>query len=109
MRLVYRPGHPLASENGMVERTLLTAEYEHGEAPHVISDEMSPTRHMADNKHYTSKAKFRAATRAHGCVEVGSEVDYLLKPRKRVELSRQQRVDDIRRAVYELKNGINRR
>ena len=36
---------------------------------HVISDEMSPTRHMADGNTYTSKKKFRDATRAAGCIE----------------------------------------
>ncbi len=39
----------------------------------VINDEIPATWHPADGKFYTSKAKFRAATRAAGCVEVGNE------------------------------------
>lgn len=75
---------------------------------YVISDEMPPTRHMADGKHYTSKAKFREATRRAGCVELGNENAYLTKPRKRVELSREKRREDIRRTIYDLRNGIRR-
>jgi hypothetical protein len=57
----------------------------------VISDEMAPTRHMADGKHYTSKAKFRQATRAAGCVEVGNETATLLKPRRVPAFERENR------------------
>ncbi len=39
----------------------------------VITDEMPATRHMADGQIYTSKRKFREATRRAGCVEVGNE------------------------------------
>lgn len=70
----------------------------------VISDEMDATRHMADGKMYTSKAKFRQATRDHGCVEVGNETSTLLKPRQRVELDRGARREAIRRTIYELRN-----
>jgi hypothetical protein len=73
------------------------------DAPYVISDEMSATRHMADGKHYTSKKKFRDATRAAGCVELGNDV-FTMKDRKPVQLDRRQRVDDIKRAIYQLKN-----
>jgi hypothetical protein len=40
--------------------------------PYVISDEMPPTEHV-DGRHYTSKAAFRATTRAHGLTEVGND------------------------------------
>lgn len=72
-------------------------------ATYVISDEMPATRHMADGKHYTSKAKFRKATRAAGCIEIGAEIATCLKPRKPVLLDRQKRVDDIRAAIRQLK------
>lgn len=39
----------------------------------IISDEIQATLHPVDGKHYTSKARFRAETRAHGCVETGTE------------------------------------
>lgn len=75
------------------------------DAPYVISDEMSATRHMADNKFYTSKHKFREATRAAGCIEVGNSP---IPPRKHVPLSQAKRVEDIKRTIYDLKNGIRR-
>lgn len=75
-----------------------------GKASYVISDEMGETRHMADGKYYTSKAKFREATRAAGCIEVGNEAATLLKPRKKVELDRGARREAIQRAIYEIRN-----
>jgi hypothetical protein len=79
-------------------------EEKHGSASYVISDTMDPLRHMADGKMYDSKVKFRQATKAAGCCEVGNETATLLKPRQAVQLDRSKRVDDIRRAIYELKN-----
>jgi len=76
----------------------------HGQASYVISDEMAETRHMADGKYYSSKAKFRQATRAAGCVEVGTETATLLKPRQPIRLDSGKRREDIQRAIYELRN-----
>lgn len=76
----------------------------HGAAPYVISDEMPETRHMANSKMYTSKAKFREATRANNCVEVGND-PAILRPRKPVVMSREQRRDSIRQAIRELQGG----
>lgn len=69
---------------------------------HVISDEMPETRHMADGQIYTSKKKFRDATKAAGCIEVGNETATLLKPRKPIQLSRQDRRDAIRHSIQQL-------
>lgn len=74
----------------------------HGKAAYVISDEMSETRHMADGLTYTSKSRFRQATRAAGCIEVGNETQTLLKPRKVIQLSRQDRRDAIRHSIQQL-------
>ena len=104
---VRRPGHPNANANGMVDKALLYAEYERGSSPGVISDTMDATRHMADGKLYTSKSAFRAATKAAGCVEIGSETATVLKPRKPISLDRGVRRDAIRRSIYNLKNGIS--
>lgn len=101
-RLVYRPKHPQADEFGMVDVSVAGPRHETGQACNVIRDEMDVTRHMADGRYYTSKAKFREATRAAGCIEVGNETATVLKPRKQVALSREQRRDDIRRAVRQL-------
>lgn len=85
-----------------------TLSYEGGSnAPFIIRDEMPALRHMATGKMHTSKAKFRADTKASGCVEIGTDTKYLLS-RKPVKLDRRQRRDDIKRAIYEVRNGINR-
>lgn len=68
----------------------------------VISDAMAPTLHHADGRLYDSKAKFRATTKAHGCIEVGNEP---LKPRAPVKLDRGERREHIRQALYEARNG----
>jgi hypothetical protein len=106
-RWIYRPSHPCANDNGLVEVRLLQDEPE-PLGLYVISDEMEPTRHMADGKYFTSKAKFRENTKAHGCIELGNEIPTLTKPRQRIALSREQRREDIKRTIYELRNGIRR-
>lgn len=68
-------------------------------------DEMAPTRHMVNNKLYTSKKKFRDETKARGCIEVGNETSTLMKPRQQIKLDKRKRREDIKRAVWELKNG----
>jgi hypothetical protein len=45
----------------------------HGRGAHVITDEMPATKHMGTGQMITSKAKFRHATRASGCVEIGTD------------------------------------
>lgn len=69
---------------------------------YVISDTMDPLRHMGTGEIIDSKAKFRSATRASGCVEIGNEP---IKERKPIAIDRGKRRDDIRRAIYELRNG----
>lgn len=103
-RYVYRPGHPAANEYGMVDINIAGPKQGGNGATYVISDEMAPTKHMADGKTYTSKAKFREATRAAGCIEVGNESATMLKPRKPVQLDRGQRAEAIKRAIHELRN-----
>jgi hypothetical protein len=89
--------------NGELVDKRIAAPKEGGSAIYVISDEMPETRHMANGKTYTSKAKFRQATRDAGCCEVGNETATLLKPRKPIELDKGQRREAIQRAIYELK------
>ena len=74
------------------------------EGGYVISDEMTETRHMADGRYYTSKKKFRQATRAAGCIEVGNETATMLKSREPIKLDPRKRREDIHRAIYELRN-----
>jgi hypothetical protein len=94
---VYRNGK-------LVKKHLAEPLYTASAAPNVISDIMPETRHMANNKRYTSKSQFRAATKAAGCIEYGNETATLLKPRKPVTLDRGRRREDIKRAIYDLRN-----
>jgi len=71
-------------------------------APYVISDNMDALKHHATGEIMTSKRAFSRATRAAGCIELGNEV---MKPRDPVKLDRGQRREDIKRAIYELRNG----
>lgn len=73
--------------------------------PQVISDTMTETRHMMDGRYYTSKSKYRAATKAHGCIEVGNDSSFG-KARKPIPLSREKRREDIKRTIYNMRNGI---
>lgn len=94
---VYRNGE-------IVDKRFAAPKETHGSAAYVISDEMPETRHMANNKYYTSKAKFRQATRDNNCVEIGTETATLLKPRTPIKLDEGKRRDDIRKAIYDLRN-----
>lgn len=73
-RVVYRPNHPKANENGMVPIEIAGPRHD-GPVRNIISDDLpgGTLLNHADGKTYTSKAKFRAATRAANCVEVGNE------------------------------------
>ena len=107
-RFIYAPTHPDANHNGLVAAEVYYPwRYGHadGVAPAYISDHMDPTKHMADGRIYDSKAKFRAATRAAGCIEVGNETAAITKPRTPIALGRGERRDDIKRSIWELKNG----
>ena len=77
----------------------------HGRAFYYISDTMPETVHMATGRVFTSKHKFRAETRAAGCVEVG---DHKFKPRQPIKLDKRERVESIKRAIYDLRNGAHR-
>jgi hypothetical protein len=74
-----------------------TTKRSHLSGPMCISDTMEPTLHMADGKHYSSKAQFRAVTRAHGCVEVGND-PALLRPKKKPKPDRQKIKASVERA-----------
>jgi len=87
----------------LVDRARAAPLYTANDAPQIISDEMPPTRHMATNEYFTSKAKFRQRTRETGHIEVGNETATLLRPRVPVRLSRAARREAIRRAIHELR------
>jgi hypothetical protein len=113
----YQPDNPLANERGFVTlEDYYAYKYAFSEDKRAvignrtveirfISDTMEPTRHMCNGRYYTSKKKFRDETRARGCVEVGDQVQHLTKRRAALKLDRRQRRDDIKKAIYEIKNG----
>lgn len=68
------------------------------------SDTMDPLRHMANGQMYDSKSEFRKATKAAGCIEVGDQAN-LGRRRQPIRLDKRERVEHIKRAIYELKNG----
>lgn len=70
-------------------------------ATSVISDTMAPLKHMATGRMIDSKSEFRKDTRASGCIETGNE---MVRAKAPVKLDPVRRRDDIRRAVYELRN-----
>lgn len=51
-------------------------------APMLMSDTMDPVQHPCTGEYLSSKARFRAVTRAHGCLEVGNDPARLQTPRK---------------------------
>jgi flagellar basal body rod protein FlgC len=116
---LYKPEHPLANESGFVtkdtyyEYLYLTnvkdKQMMNGNQPvtlRFISDnlgDINGVRHMVNGKYYTSKKKFRDETKARGCIEVGNETT--IKPRKQILPDKRKRREDIKRAIWELKNG----
>jgi hypothetical protein len=88
----------------LIEKHLAPPRYESSAAPNVISDIMEPTKHMVTGTMHTSKSAFRADTKASGCAEVGNDSS-LYKARKPVQLSREKRVEDIKRTIYNMRNG----
>lgn len=103
MPYVYRPDHPMANENGMVDRDLAGPKViKHGDAPNVIRDDLGQhLRHMATGRYLDSKSAFAKEDKASGSVCVGNEMNNP-KPRKWVEPPRPG--VDIKRAIEQLRN-----
>jgi len=92
---VYRNGE-------MVEKALAEPLYS---GFNYISDHMDPLLHHAAMRVIDSKSEFRKETKAHGCIEVGSQQDYGQKRLFTPRLDNRERREDIQKAVYQLKNG----
>lgn len=87
-----------------IEKHLAPPLHEADDAPRLIRDSMDPTWHPADGQIYDSKHKFRAATKAAGCIEVGDQKNF--GGRKKVEpLSRDQRASDIKYTIEKLRSA----
>jgi hypothetical protein len=89
---------------GNVVEARLASRRSNGKSIHVIRDEMDSTWHPGNGRRYTSKAKFRQATRDAGCVEVGNDPAIYARPRAPVEFNptvrRQQIRESIRRQLH---------
>lgn len=70
-------------------------------APHVISDNMEPTKHHGTGRMISSKRAFSKETRQAGMVEIGNEP---IRPRKPVALDRTARREAIRQALHQLRS-----
>lgn len=79
----------------------------HANASHnFIHDEMPPTRNPLNPKEiYTSKSKLRAAYKAAGAVEVGTEFDNGYNPDRDVDSRERKVVANFMRQVKERLNG----
>lgn len=86
----------------LVPKHLAAPLFEPNVAPNIIRDGMDATVHMATGRVFESKSAFRRETKAAGCVEVG---DHKFKPRVPIKLDKRERVEHVKRAIYELKNG----
>lgn len=117
-RYFHQPDNPLANERGMVdEEAYAMYNYLHsGDSKRAIignqevcinfiSDTMPDTRHMSNGRYYDSKSKFRQVTKQHGCIEVGNEESFMMRPRAPKKLDKRQRREDIKKALWEVRNG----
>ena len=68
----------------------------------MIQGALKPFVSMIDGKEVTSRLAYRAELRARGLVEVGNEVDYLMKPPKLPDCDPQGRRELIRAQINEL-------
>jgi len=95
---VHWQGEIVRKEDAIAQGYGQSARYVSG----VHSDTMDATINHVDGKTYDSKSKFRAATKAHGYIEVGNEK---LAPRKfgPPKLSKQERTQHIRQAIEQLR------
>jgi hypothetical protein len=97
------PRESYVIRNGeLVPKHLAAPLHEPNAAPNVIRDGMEPTMHMATGRIFESKSAFRRETKAAGCVEIGT---HQFKPRVPIKMDKRQRVQDIQRAIFQLRNG----
>ena len=90
----------------VVDKAKVPPRYFAGKAAYVISDEMDSTWHPGNGKRYTSKHRFRQATRDAGCVEVGNDPAILGRPRAPVAFNPTVRRQEIRESIrWQLHGG----
>ena len=72
---------------------------------HIIRDEMDSTWHPGDGRRYTSKSKFRQATRDAGCIEVGNDPSISARPRAPAAFNPVVRRQEIRESIRRQLHG----
>lgn len=71
MPLVYRPAHPAANDNGMVERDIAGPR---SNAKHfAVMPDITPFRSPIDKSWITSRSALREHERVHGVRQVGND------------------------------------
>ena len=109
MSWIYRPHHPLANENGMIERSMLEDEPKATSAlprPYVVSDSLGgEVKHLATGKYLDSKSAHRKLNKQLGLVELGNENKAVAPKETSRAIDKRKRRDDIGRAINQLKNG----
>ncbi len=101
MSYVYRPLHPDANENGMIDRALVHDRPD--DAPMVISDHlpaMLEHHGYSDGRRTDSKSTFRRWTRDAGLVEVGTEKQRRAPPPQDATAAR-----EVKQAIEMLRSG----
>jgi hypothetical protein len=89
----------------LVDKSKISPRRPDGKTVHVIRDEMESTWHPGNGRRYTSKAKFRMATRDAGCVEVGNDPAINARPRAPTAFSPQVRRQEIRESIRRQLHG----
>lgn len=95
-------GPPYVLRNGVfMSKSVAGPKHVADSATNVISDNMEPLKHMGTGRMLDSKSKFRADTKASGCVEVGTDPAALrTKPRPEPKGVH----EDVQRALAELRS-----
>lgn len=96
MRYVMRDGQ-------LVPKHLAAPKHAADRAAFVISDSMDPVKHMMTGKVMDSKSQFRAATRASGCEEAGTDPAIMRAPPK-FQPDMGDIVSDVKRSLQELRS-----
>jgi len=109
MSWVYRPNHPLANDNGMVERHLVDEAPRAASSlprPYVVSDNLGGgVKHLATGQILDSKSAHRKLNKELGLVELGNEKKAHLSQPAPAKLDKRERKNAIRKAIKELKEG----
>ena len=105
----YRPNHPLANENGMVDTAYLSDEpraVSKLSRPYVVSDSLGgEVKHLATGKYLDSKSAHRKLNKQLGLVELGNDNKAVAPKETTRAVDKRKRRNDIGKAINQLRNG----